>query len=165
MKFILVITLVLAPFCLALGIVLPLVRFETLYLFDSSPSLIEIVVSLVGGDDFALAGIVFLVSILFPLIKMMAITAGALGMVSTDGITGRLLPHLSRWSLMDVLLVALVIVAAKTGGIAKALSQPGLWFYAASAILAVGAHVLSDRLEPQERPRSAGDRKNGRQDP
>jgi paraquat-inducible protein A len=47
----------------------------------------------------------------------------------------RLLPVLGKWSMMDVMLVAIVIVAAKTSGMASAFTQPGLWFYAASAIM------------------------------
>lgn len=47
-----------------------------------------------------------------------------------------LVPFLSKWSMMDVLLVAIVIFAAKTSGLAEAFTQPGLWFYAASSMLA-----------------------------
>ncbi|MGY3611575.1 paraquat-inducible protein A, partial [Bradyrhizobium sp. Lot11] len=43
--------LVAAPFLLALGLILPLVRFETLYFFNKTPSLIEIVISLWRGGD------------------------------------------------------------------------------------------------------------------
>lgn len=151
MKLLLLISLVLAPFCLALGIVLPLVRFETLYVFDQSPSLVGIIVNLASDRDWVLAAIVFGVSIVFPLLKMMVIIARALDMAPAGGRAGRALPHLARWSLMDVLLVAIVIVAAKTGGIASALSQSGLWFYAASAVLAVIAHTLLERVGPMTR--------------
>ena len=41
---------------------------------------------------------------------------------------------LSKWSMMDVLLVALVVFAAKTSGLATAISQPGIWFYALSVV-------------------------------
>ena len=45
--------------------------------------------------------------------------------------------------MMDVLLVALVIFAAKTSGLANAFAQPGLWFYATSAIAgAIAAGLL-----------------------
>ena len=37
---------------------------------------------------------------------------------------------LSNWSMLDVVLVALVIFAAKTSGLATAFTQPGLWFFA-----------------------------------
>jgi len=45
---------------------------------------------------------------------------------------------LSKWSMMDVLLVAIVIFATKSSGLAQAFTQPGLWFYAGSS-LAVAA--------------------------
>lgn len=146
MKIALLASLVLSLFFLALGIALPLVRFETLYVFNRAPSLIEIVASLSESRDFALAGIVFMVSITFPLLKLAVIAASVLGAAPVSGRLQRALPHLARWSLMDVLLVALVIVAAKTGGFATAVSQPGLWFYAASAVLAVLSHQLHFRL-------------------
>lgn len=138
--------LVVAPFCLALGITLPLMRFETLYFFNKQPSLIEIVVNLAGDGDWALAAIVALVSILFPIIKLLVIFAEAISMQTNGSTLSRLLPQLARWSLMDVLIVALVIVAAKTGGLATALSQPGLWFYAVSAVVAAIAHMLVSRI-------------------
>lgn len=145
MRWVLVAALVLAPLFFGLGIVLPLVRFETLYFFDRSPSLLGVVAALWAGDDAVLAIVVALVSLMFPVIKMVAITAEALGDGFDSGFARTLLPQLSRWSLMDVVLVALVIVAAKTGGIAEAFSQPGLWFYAGSALMAALAHGLAGR--------------------
>ena len=156
MRAVLIVCLVLAPFCLALGVTLPLMRFETLYVFDSAPSLTGIIASLAEDGDWALAAIIFLVSILFPVIKLLVIAAEATGLpVKREGAIAGALPQLARWSLMDVLIVALVIVAAKTGGIATALSQPGLWFYLASAIAAIVAHVANGRL------RQNGDTKKG----
>ncbi|OCW59267.1 paraquat-inducible protein A [Hoeflea olei] len=146
MRLMLAAALVLSALFFGLGIVLPLVRFETLYLFDQSPSLLGVVAALWSGEDRLLALVVALVSIAFPVIKLIAISAEAVGGGSRSGLAARLLPHLSRWSLMDVVLVALVIVAAKTGGLAKAFSQPGLWFYAASALTAAVAHGLAGRL-------------------
>lgn len=141
----LALALVLAPLFLGLGLVLPLMRFETLYFFDQSPSLLGVIASLWTGDDPVLALVVGLVSVVFPVVKLVVIAAEALGLSHRSGLATRLLPHLSRWSLMDVVLVALVIVAAKTGGLAEAFSQPGLWFYAGSALTAALAHGLAGR--------------------
>ncbi|MBW3096280.1 paraquat-inducible protein A [Pseudohoeflea coraliihabitans] len=151
MQRILPVTLVLAAFCLALGLVLPLMRFEKLYLFDSAPSLIGIIHSLWSDGEWALSAIIFLVSVLFPLLKLCAIAAQALAPLQPSAAprklsSARFLPHLSRWSLMDVMIVAIVIVAAKTGGLAQATSQPGLWFYALSALLAVLSHAMVIRM-------------------
>lgn len=49
---------------------------------------------------------------------------------------------MSKWSMLDVVLVALVIFAAKTSGLAKAFTMPGLWFFAASAILTAAASQM-----------------------
>ena len=47
---------------------------------------------------------------------------------------------ISKWSMMDVLLVALIIFGAKTSGLASAISQPGIWCYALSAgLLAIAS--------------------------
>lgn len=140
--------LVTAPLLLALGIVLPLVRFETLYVFSDNPSLLEIVVSLWDEGNPALGVLVALLSIVFPVVKMTGIAAEAIGAgqgSSSQVLLDRLVPVLSRWSMMDVLLVALVIFAAKTSGLAQAFTQPGLWFYAGSSILAGVLHGLPKR--------------------
>ena len=52
---------------------------------------------------------------------------------------------LSNWSMLDVVLVALVIFAAKTSGLATAATKPGLWFFAASALLTAVASALARR--------------------
>jgi paraquat-inducible protein A len=140
--------LVTAPLFLALGIVLPLVRFETLYVFSDNPSLLEIVVSLWDEGNPALGVLVALLSIVFPVVKMTGIAAEAIGAgqgSTSQVLLDRLVPVLSRWSMMDVLLVALVIFAAKTSGIAQAFTQPGLWFYAGSSVLAGVLHGLPKR--------------------
>ena len=47
--------------------------------------------------------------------------------------------------MLDVVLVALVVFAAKTSGLATAITKPGLWFFAASVILTAAAARLADR--------------------
>lgn len=140
--------LVLSAFFLALGLVLPLVRFEKLYFFDDTPSLIDIVQSLWTQGNGALAILVGLFSVVFPIMKLFGIALEATAPAAADGKASwaaRLLPILGKWSMMDVMLVALVIVAAKTSGMASAFTQPGLWFYAASAIM---TGLLQMRLRP-----------------
>lgn len=131
--------LVLSPMFFALGVILPLVRFEKLYFFVDNPSLVEIVAALWRDGNGGLALLVGLFSIVFPAVKLVGLAAEAFA-VSGSGARGGLLhalvPFLSKWSMMDVLLVAIVIFAAKTSGLAEAFTQPGLWFYAASSVLA-----------------------------
>lgn len=144
--------LVLSALCLAFGLVLPLVRFEKLYFFDETPSLLDIVLSLWEQGSGGLAVLVALFSIVFPVIKLIGVALEATAPAAPDGrasLMARLLPILGKWSMMDVMLVALVIVAAKTSGMASAFTQPGLWFYAASVIM---TGLLQMTLRPHGTP-------------
>jgi paraquat-inducible protein A len=126
---------VLAPFLFALGLTLPLMTFEKLFFFEENPSLLGIVASL-WESNVALAVLVALVSILFPFAKMAAVTAEALTPPGTEsGWFARLVPFLTKWSMMDVMLVAIVITAAKTSGLANAFTEAGLWCYAGAALM------------------------------
>lgn len=140
------ILLVAASAALALGVTLPLVRLERLWLLDTEASLIDIVAGLWGDGEVALALVVALVSIAFPALKLVLVHALA---IDGSAEPPRWLQSLSRWSMMDVVLVALAVFAAKTSGLAVAGTMPGLWFYAASAGLALGAHALGERRKPE----------------
>ncbi len=135
MRLLLPVLFVAAPVLFAFGIMLPLLTFEKLYFFSENPSLLGIVASLYDNGDYALAMLVALFSILFPAVKMVAISAEALA--APDGESSwlaRLVPFLSKWSMMDVMLVAIVIAAAKTSGLADAFTETGLWCYTGSAL-------------------------------
>jgi len=134
--------LVAAPVCYALGIVLPLVTLEKLYFFEDRPSLLGIVAALGRNGDLGLALLVALFSIVFPLAKMVAVAAESLAPEAGRGWLARLVPFLSKWSMMDVMLVAILIVAAKTSGFANAFTEPGLWFYAGSTLATTAAQAL-----------------------
>lgn len=133
-----------ASFAFALGITLPLMRFESFYLFSTDASLVEVILSLWSGGDGLLALLVGLVSIAFPLVKLLLVAAEQVAKegAAREGLLDRLVPVLSKWSMMDVLLVAIVIFATKTSGLAQAFTQPGLWFYAGSSLAVVALSAL-----------------------
>lgn len=142
------ILLIAAPFCLAMGLVLPLVRFDRLYFFSDTPSLLAIIGSLWQSGNGLLAGVVALVSIGLPVLKLVSLAVEAIGRDRHGGggaFFERVLPQLSRWAMMDVLLVAIVIAAAKSSGLASAFTQAGLWFYASSTIISGLLHFLLRR--------------------
>ena len=79
----------------------------------------------------------------FPCLKLGLLHLAAYG---GDGAEARIpawFRALSNWSMLDVVLVALVIFAAKTSGLATAFTKPGLWFFAASAVLTATASALA----------------------
>ncbi|MEM9277629.1 MAG: paraquat-inducible protein A [Pseudomonadota bacterium] len=122
--------LLVASVSFGLGISLPLMRFEKLWLFEETPSLLTIVADLWKENEILLTIVVAAFSILFPALKLLS----AHQAVYTRKAPGGWTAALAKWSMMDVLLVAIVVFAAKTSGLASAISQPGLWFFALSAV-------------------------------
>lgn len=132
-----------ATFCFGLGLVLPVAVFETLLVFTERPSLIEVVAGLWEEGDTAIAFLVALFSLVFPAAKLLVLHIAAyapdrLHWVERVGV-------LSKWSMADVLVVALAIFAAKTSGLADAAAQAGIWFYAAATLLSAAAAVILTR--------------------
>jgi paraquat-inducible protein A len=121
---------------LALGLYLPIIRFDRLYLFSETPSLLQLVAALWEEGDQALAVLVAAFSIGFPIAKLCALGFQIFSARQGNSFLRRAMPHLSKWSMMDVMLVAIVIFAAKSSGLAQAVTQAGLWFYAGSALIA-----------------------------
>ena len=147
MQRLLPLVLLAATLCFPLGVVLPLISVERLFVFTDEPSLVGMVHGLWVEGDMLLAAIIALFSLIFPTLKLALLHLAAYGPeVSAVKLPGWL-KALSNWSMLDVVLVALVIFAAKTSGLATAFTRPGLWFFAASVILTACAASLSRRQD------------------
>lgn len=144
MRTFLALLLPLSAFSFALGLTQPLMRFEKLYFLEERPNLIEMITELWRQGDVALASIVGLFSIGFPGVKILLIHIAA--MTGGNSRSLALLSTVSKWSMLDVMLVALVLFAAKTSGLAAAAILPGLWFYAAATITTAVAASLCRRV-------------------
>ena len=80
-------------------------RFKSFYVFSTDASLIEVILSLWAGGDGALAVVVGLVSVVFPLAKLLLVAAEQMAdaRIAQTSFLDRLVPVLSKWSMMDVL--------------------------------------------------------------
>ncbi len=124
-----------ASLCFALGITLPLMEIDRLYFFTATPSLMEVTTGLWTHGDYAIAIITALFSLVFPLAKLAVLHIAAFPSASGAPAIPHWFKALARWSMLDVLVVALVVFAAKTSGLASAAAKPGLWFFALSVVL------------------------------
>jgi paraquat-inducible protein A len=148
MRILLSIILPLATISFALGATLPLLEMSRLWLLVDTPSLVAIVNGLRTSGEWLLAGVIGLFSLVFPALKL-----AYLHLLAVAGRGGRFhgaLGVLGSWSMLDVLLVALVIFAARTSGLATAISQPGLWFFAISVALTAFASLLIKQIRRRE---------------
>ena len=136
-----------ASISFALGVTLPLMEVEKLYFFSSTPSLIEVTAGLWSHGDIAIAIITALFSLIFPLAKLAVIHVAAFPASSGHVTLPSWFKAVARWSMLDVLVVALIIFAAKTSGLASAAARPGLWFFALSVVLTALAGSALARKE------------------
>ncbi|KZM52187.1 paraquat-inducible protein A [Labrenzia sp. OB1] len=143
MRFFLALLLPVSTFSFALGLTQPLMLFERLYFLEDRPSLVEMIVSLWREDETVLAAVVALFSIGFPAAKIMLTHVAVMTGGKSRSLS--LLSMVSKWSMLDVMLVALVLFAAKTSGLASATILPGLWFYAAATLTTAVAASLCAR--------------------
>ncbi|MTI44927.1 paraquat-inducible protein A [Roseibium hamelinense] len=144
MRILIAFFLPLATFSFALGITLPLMRFERLYFLEDRPSLLQIVGDLWSGNEPLLAVVVSVFSLALPAAKIFLTHIAALSGGHVRHLA--LLSTVSKWSMLDVMLVALVLFAAKTSGLAEAAALPGLWFYAAASLMTALSAFLAGKL-------------------
>ncbi|EJN04458.1 paraquat-inducible protein A [Phyllobacterium sp. YR531] len=143
MRSIVPLLLFVATFTLALGLTMPLMNVSKLYFFEENPSLLGIIQSLWSEGDQLLAIIVALFSVVLPITKLGVAQMATMETAPVTHAWHHSIALLSKWSMLDVLLVALVIFGAKTSGLATAIAQPGLWFFAISAIFsAIATHIV-----------------------
>ena len=145
MRFFLPLLLFIATFSLGLGLVLPLVRVDRLLVFTDEPSLLAIISGLWAENETLLSIIIALFSVILPCLKLGLLHVVAYGGKHANQRIPAWFRALSNWSMLDVVLVALVIFAAKTSGLATAFTQPGLWFFAMSAVSTAAASSLAKR--------------------
>ena len=65
----------------------------------------------------------------------------------------RFLRLLGRWSMLDVMAVAAIVVGSRVIGVLEARPLPGLYIYAAGILVLMVATVLMDRLAREKRRR------------
>lgn len=138
-----VILLFAATLCFAVGVSRPLVALERFWFLSETPSLVEIIAGLWSSGERLLAAAIAAFSVIFPAAKLLLLSLAAADPHRRE--PPGWLRALANWSMLDVVLVALVIFAAKTSGLAAAFSQPGLWFFATSVMLTVAASELIRR--------------------
>jgi paraquat-inducible protein A len=101
-----------------------------------------------------LALLIFFFSIVFPIVKLAAllmIWVARLPEARRRAILN-VLTALGKWSMLDVFVVAVVVVAVKLGIFSKANPEPGIYVFGASIFLSMVVSVEIDRLAGKKQP-------------
>ena len=128
----------------------------------STYSIVSSVLELVNAGNVLIAGIIFLFSALFPVLKLALVLYLAMRPTPRAGDSGRSLVKLmlaaGKYSMLDVFVIALLIVAFKLGGVIKAEIDFGLYLFILSIVLSTLANLmLLASLDPASAETRKGD--------
>ncbi len=142
-NFVLSFLIILATVFFALGIILPCIRFTTIYVWTNEHSIATIIWALYENEEFFLCIVLFLFSILFPFLKLFYL----LTLVTSPDIPPEFrkrsiatMEWLGRYSMTDVMVLALMIFYVNSSGYTEARVLPGVYFFAASALMTMLAY-------------------------
>jgi paraquat-inducible protein A len=133
------------------GLQAPILTQEKFYFFSNTVSLLSALRQLAAQDEWGLFVLVGAFSVVFPILKTLVLLA----IWNLDPAHGeRHRRHLgwlasySKWSMLDVFVVALLVVSVKLGSLAEARVEVGIYAFAASVILTmllsawIGTHAI-----------------------
>ncbi len=137
-----------AALCLLLGLTLPVVKLTFLYFFSNKHSILSIIWVLYKDHEWLLSGVLLIFSALFPLGKLSYLLLLYIRRLNDILPSERLLYILSwlgRWSMLDVLVLALVVFYTKQTDVADATVLPGIYFFSVSVLLTMWASELAEQ--------------------
>ena len=130
--------LLLALGLLIAGLRLPLMTLEKFYFFSNTVSLYSALMQLRAAGEWGLFALIGLFSVVFPVIKL-ALLALVWNVEAQSSAMHRRhlrwLAEYSKWSMLDVFVVALLVVSLKLGALAQAHVREGLYYFAVSVVL------------------------------
>ena len=144
---------------LGLGLVLPVVRVDKFFIFTDRVSIWDGITLLFRDGEYFIAIVVLVFSIIFPLIKLeQAHRLWRRIDVHSDRFDQRIrwLGWLSKWSMVGVFVIALIVFSVKASAIASATTEPGLYFFFASSLgtsIGIGRiKAAAERMRDDGRP-------------
>jgi paraquat-inducible protein A len=154
-NFVLSFLIILATVFFALGIILPVIRFTTVYVWTNEHSIATIIWALFENNEYFLTVVLFLFSIFFPFLKLFYL----LTLVTSPDIPPEFrkksistMEWLGRYSMTDVMVLALMIFYVNSSGYTEATVLPGVYFFAASAIITMLAYGWANSVPVARRP-------------
>jgi paraquat-inducible protein A len=143
--------IILATVFFALGVMLPAIRFTTVFVWTNQHSVATIIWALWKNEEFFLCFVIFMFSIFFPFLKLFYL----LTLVTSPDMPAEFrsksisaMEWLGRYSMTDVMVLALMIFYVNASGYAEASVLPGTYFFAASAIMTMLAYGWANSVTP-----------------
>ena len=157
-NFVLSFLIIVATVFFALGIFMPAIKFTTVFVWKNEHSILSIIWALYENQEFFLCAVIAVFSVVFPFLKLLYL----LTLVTSPD-----MPHefrvrsiaamewLGRYSMTDVMVLALMIFYVNSSGYTEAHVEPGIYFFAASALITMFAYGWAHSIGPRLKRRTA----------
>ena len=143
--------IILATVFFALGVMLPAIRFTTVLVWTNQHSIATIIWALYQNEEFFLCFVIFMFSIFFPFLKLFYL----LTLVTSPDMPAEFrdksisaMEWLGRYSMTDVMVLALMIFYINASGYTEASVLPGVYFFAASTLMTMLAYGWANSVTP-----------------
>lgn len=156
-NFLLALFILTAAICFALGVILPSIRFTTIYVWTNEHSIASIIYALYRTQEYFLAAVLGMFSVVFPFLKLLYLLTLCLSPNLSDTFRQKSLSTmewLGRYSMTDVMVLALMIFYMNSSGYIEARVLPGVYCFAASALMTMFAYGWANSPPPSRPPRS-----------
>ncbi|MBX9589154.1 MAG: paraquat-inducible protein A [Hyphomonadaceae bacterium] len=143
--------IILATVFFALGVMLPAIRFTTVYVWTNQHSVATIIWALYKNEEFFLCFVIFMFSIFFPFMKLFYLLTLVTSPDMPQDFRSRsisVMEWLGRYSMTDVMVLALMIFYINASGYSEASVLPGVYFFAASALMTMFAYGWANSVGP-----------------
>jgi paraquat-inducible protein A len=145
---------------LVAGLTLPALTVDRFFIFTDRFSILQAMARLMEEGEWLLAAAVLLFSVLFPAAKILFAFWLWHG-VDPRGPRFHKIAHrlevLGKWSMLDVLVAALMIFSIKASAVADATAQPGLYLFMASVVISMVAVYRVRRIAEAQDHHTKGD--------
>jgi len=134
--------LALAAGLLIAGWLLPIMTVHRLVIFADRVSILQGAAELWRGGEYLLAGLVVVFSVVFPALKLLLAAGLWYGVDAGSDRLARALDWLEavgRWSMLDVFVIALTVVAVQISLIGEVTTHAGLYVFVAAVLLSMTA--------------------------
>ena len=133
---------------LSVSLSMPVIVLKKMMVWTDTYSIPSSIKLLIEQKDYALAGIIFLFSIVFPYVKLLGLLY--LWFVPVKQVSRQAtldwLGLKGKWSMLDVFVVAITVVVVKLGAFSVARPREGIYIFAMSIFMSIIVTVMVENL-------------------
>lgn len=134
---------------LALGLVVPAVKVTKVRLFDATHSVLSGIQDLWFSPSWPLALVIAGFSVALPVLKLLVSAWLWLAPYHRTGLLHSIAVGIGKWSMLDVLVVAIIVVSLQGDFLVRFRAQGGIYLFGASALFAMALTAWIDRRRRQ----------------